>query len=99
MHTILLIDDDAVFLESVAEAMTRCHRDITITTAATAEHGLRLHPMKKMEYGMPLSTEVRMKEKPGRPQIFSPLTEIQSAEKESFSRHFGNRTQEKYICC
>jgi DNA-binding NtrC family response regulator len=42
MHHILLIDDDAAFLEAVAEAMTRAHRDVHITTAATAEHGLRL---------------------------------------------------------
>jgi DNA-binding NtrC family response regulator len=42
MHDILLIDDDAVFLDSVAEAMKRGHRDINMTTAATAEHGLRL---------------------------------------------------------
>ena len=42
MHQILLIDDDPVFLEAVTEAMKRTHRDITITTAGTAEHGLRL---------------------------------------------------------
>ena len=42
MHAILLIDDDDVFAEAIAEAMTRAYRDITITTAATAEHGLRL---------------------------------------------------------
>ena len=42
MHDILLIDDDAVFLEAVAETMKRAHHDIKMTTAATAEHGLRL---------------------------------------------------------
>jgi DNA-binding NtrC family response regulator len=42
MPDILVIDDDAVFLETLAEAMTRGHRDINIKTATTAEHGLRL---------------------------------------------------------
>jgi DNA-binding NtrC family response regulator len=42
MHDILVIDDDAVFMETLAEAMTRGHQDITMTTATTAEHGLRL---------------------------------------------------------
>lgn len=42
MHDILVIDDDAVFLETLSEAMTRGHRDINIKTATTAEHGLRL---------------------------------------------------------
>lgn len=42
MHDILMIDDDAVFLETLVEAMTHGHRDIAITTATTAEQGLRL---------------------------------------------------------
>jgi DNA-binding NtrC family response regulator len=42
MHDILVIDDDAVFMETLAEAMMRSHRDLTMTTATTAEHGLRL---------------------------------------------------------
>lgn len=42
MYAVLLIDDDDVFAETIAEAMTRAYRDITMTTAATAEHGLRL---------------------------------------------------------
>ena len=42
MHNILVIDDDVVFLETLTEAMTHGHRDINITTATTAEHGLRL---------------------------------------------------------
>jgi DNA-binding NtrC family response regulator len=42
MHDILVIDDDAVFLETLVEAMTRGHRDINIKTAMTAEQGLRL---------------------------------------------------------
>jgi DNA-binding NtrC family response regulator len=42
MPDILVIDDDAVFLETLAEAMTRGHRDINIKTATTAEHGLRV---------------------------------------------------------
>ena len=42
MHDILVIDDDAVFLETLAEAMARGHRDINIKTATTAEQGLRL---------------------------------------------------------
>ena len=42
MHTVLVIDDDLVFLETLAETMTGGHRDIAMTTATTAEHGLRL---------------------------------------------------------
>jgi two-component system, NtrC family, response regulator PilR len=42
MHDILVIDDDAVFLDTLSEAMTRGHRDINIKTAMTAEQGLRL---------------------------------------------------------
>lgn len=42
MLDILVIDDDVVFLETLAEAMTRGHRDINIKTATTAEQGLRL---------------------------------------------------------
>ena len=42
MHDILVIDDDAVFLETLSEAMRRGHRDINIKTATTAEQGLRL---------------------------------------------------------
>lgn len=42
MHEILVIDDDAVFVETLAEAMKRGHRDINIKTATTAEQGLRL---------------------------------------------------------
>lgn len=42
MHDILVIDDDVVFLETLAEAMKWRHRDINMKTATTAEQGLRL---------------------------------------------------------
>ncbi len=47
MPDILVIDDDVVFLETLAEAMQRGHRDITIKTATTAEQGLRLLGRKR----------------------------------------------------
>ena len=42
MNVVLIIDDDAVFLKAVAEALKRGDRDIKIETATTAEQGLRL---------------------------------------------------------
>lgn len=42
MNEVLVIDDDARFLEVLTEALKRGHRDIKIATASTAEEGLRL---------------------------------------------------------
>ena len=42
MNVVLIIDDDAVFLKAVAEALKRGDRDIKIETATTAEQGLQL---------------------------------------------------------
>jgi DNA-binding NtrC family response regulator len=42
MPTILLIDDDPLFLSTLTEALNLGYRDITINTATTAERGLRL---------------------------------------------------------
>lgn len=41
-HSLLIIDDDAVFLKVVSEALNDGHRDISTETAMTAEHGLHL---------------------------------------------------------
>lgn len=49
MHDILVIDDDVVFLETLAEAMKRGHRDIAIRTATTAEQGLLLLGRKRFD--------------------------------------------------
>lgn len=42
MSVVLIIDDDPIFLDAVAESLERGHRDIQIETATTAVHGLRL---------------------------------------------------------
>lgn len=42
MLDIVVIDDNALFLDALTEAMTWGHRDINMKTATTAEHGLRL---------------------------------------------------------
>jgi DNA-binding NtrC family response regulator len=42
MSAVLLIDDDAVLLKALVEALKRGHRNIQIETATTAEQGLRL---------------------------------------------------------
>ena len=41
-HSLLIIDDDAVFLKVVSEALDNGHPDIRTETAMTAEYGLRL---------------------------------------------------------
>ena len=42
MSSVLIIDDDVTFLETVSAAMEQGHRDVTIVTATTVEQGLRL---------------------------------------------------------
>jgi DNA-binding NtrC family response regulator len=49
MSSVLIIDDDAVFLETVSEALRVGHRDINIETATTAEQGLRLLAHNKFD--------------------------------------------------
>jgi DNA-binding NtrC family response regulator len=53
MSNVLLIDDDAVFLKAITEALKRGHRDVKITTATTAEEGLRL--LSRQHYDVVLS--------------------------------------------
>lgn len=49
MSIVLIIDDDAVFLKTVSEALRGGHRDINIETAMTAEQGLRLLGRNKFD--------------------------------------------------
>jgi DNA-binding NarL/FixJ family response regulator len=41
-YSLLILDDDAVFLNAISAALDEEHRNISIETASSAEHGLRL---------------------------------------------------------
>ena len=48
-RSLLIIDDDAVFLKAVSGALHDAHPDLLIATASSAEHGLRLLTLRRFD--------------------------------------------------
>ena len=48
-HSVLMIDDNAVFLKTVSDALHELHPDLLIATASNAEQGLRLLNLRRFD--------------------------------------------------